>query len=319
MRSAVLRMSLLILFVQCLLLTSCSLGTVSSNLLPPSPISGIPEGELPAVPGSTALPDSTAASGPAADPESADLPLAGKTFSIMAASISTYEGYLPEGYGAYYPKEDVDRPEYTWWKQLEQKTGMRLLKNASWGGSRISGAYENISGWVGCSPKRIVDLMDTSTGTIIKPDILLLAQGANDMQANIPLGEYYSGKPASPDDVENNFADAYNTAIAWIRNAMPETWIICCTYLPMTYPETGIPYMNDFGLTMDDYNEMVRTIALDHGLTLIDMKDCGLTSENAKEYTIDGVHPNRKGMELISDYLAAQLNRMEYPGQQENQ
>ena len=234
--------------------------------------------------------------------------LNGKSYSIMAASISTFEGMLPEGYEAFYPHGDVTAVEDTWWGKLQEKTGMVLLKNASWSGSKISGEYENITGWVGCSPKRITDLHQIGEdGSITNPDIVLLALGANDMKDNVLLGEYYSGKAPSKELAATFFADAYNTTIAWIQAAMPDAIIVCCTYLPMNHPETGEPLVNEQGYSMDDYNNMVKRIAADHDLPCIDISGCGMTNENTDVYTQDGTHPNREGMELIASYLAQQL------------
>ncbi|MGE4464555.1 SGNH/GDSL hydrolase family protein, partial [Sphaerochaeta sp.] len=61
------------------------------------------------------------------------------TFSILADSISTFAGFVPEENELFYPREGVDvtHVEHTWWHRLIQRTGLRLLTNESYSGSRI--------------------------------------------------------------------------------------------------------------------------------------------------------------------------------------
>ena len=62
-----------------------------------------------------------------------------KKFSFIGDSISTYAGYVSEGYSYYYPKGDVTSVNDTWWKKLADETGMKLLKNCAWSGSTCKG------------------------------------------------------------------------------------------------------------------------------------------------------------------------------------
>ncbi len=59
---------------------------------------------------------------------------------IFGDSYSTYEGYIPEGYLFYYPREDqitVRDASKTWWKMLETETESKIVLNNSWSGSTI--------------------------------------------------------------------------------------------------------------------------------------------------------------------------------------
>ncbi len=48
-----------------------------------------------------------------------------QTFSILADSISTFAGYVPEENELFYPREGVDVTcvEHTWWYLLQEHTG----------------------------------------------------------------------------------------------------------------------------------------------------------------------------------------------------
>ena len=75
-----------------------------------------------------------------------------KTAMILGDSYSTFEGYIPSGYAAYYisagrETTDVTRVEETWWYTLMQEEGYELVRNDSWSGSPLS-----FTGWTGdCS------------------------------------------------------------------------------------------------------------------------------------------------------------------------
>ena len=53
---------------------------------------------------------------------------AGKTFSFIGDSISTYQDYVPEGYATFYPYPtgDVNDVNQTWWMQVCNKIGGKL-------------------------------------------------------------------------------------------------------------------------------------------------------------------------------------------------
>ena len=64
---------------------------------------------------------------------------------ILGDSYSTYEGYIPEGYGTYYckngredgsPASKIDF-ENTWWAKLIADKGYKLVVNDSWTGATI--------------------------------------------------------------------------------------------------------------------------------------------------------------------------------------
>ena len=59
---------------------------------------------------------------------------------IIGDSISTFEGYIPEGYRPYYPihqNSRVDSVADTWWHKLTVKIGANLVRNDSWSGSTV--------------------------------------------------------------------------------------------------------------------------------------------------------------------------------------
>ena len=66
--------------------------------------------------------------------------LSGCSFGILGDSYSTFRGYIPEGNACYYPSEkveDVLQVEHTWWHQLMQRHGMKMLVNDSYSGATV--------------------------------------------------------------------------------------------------------------------------------------------------------------------------------------
>lgn len=57
----------------------------------------------------------------------AQTPLKGLSVSVLGDSISTYQGYIPDGYACFYPEanNDVKDVTQTWWMQVLYNTGMQ--------------------------------------------------------------------------------------------------------------------------------------------------------------------------------------------------
>ena len=67
-----------------------------------------------------------------------------RRISIMGDSISTLQGYIPEGWRVFYEGEakgqtDVVKPSNTWWHRLISHYGAKLHANSSFSGSMVAG------------------------------------------------------------------------------------------------------------------------------------------------------------------------------------
>lgn len=64
-----------------------------------------------------------------------------KNFVIFGDSYSTFHGYIPEHYAAFYWSDPtphgVSEVEQTWWHQLMTETDSNLVVNDSWSGSTV--------------------------------------------------------------------------------------------------------------------------------------------------------------------------------------
>ena len=227
-------------------------------------------------------------------------PLAGKTVSILGDSISTYQGWIPEGYACFYPDpgNDIKDVTQTWWMQVIQNTGMQLLANGSYSASTVCGDSSSEESSAGCSNRRIVDLMG-NTG--IAPDVILVYMGVNDFFHSIDLGSFSGTATYRNDHYIWDFTEGYELMLQKLQAVYPNARIYCMTLLETnSWDGTRV---NANGNTVEDYNSRIRQVAAAHGIPVIDLRNCGIESYELGRYTSDGVHLNREGAAKIAAYV----------------
>ncbi len=216
----------------------------------------------------------------------------GKYISIVGDSISTFEGYLPNGYPTFYSHRGslitgINSSHDTWWGQVIKRLGAKLLINNSWSGSYVCKAEDIQIESYGCSDSRT-----TSLGTNdLSPDHIIIYMGTNDRGAGFPL----TGKNKSDLSIIEN---AYYTMLEKIKKSYPSAEIWCCTF-PITTC-TRDPYfefpITQMGVPMEKYGELIKSVANSHSCHIIDLWD-----DNELCDTIDGLHPNFNGMNMIAN------------------
>lgn len=231
-------------------------------------------------------------------------PLAGKTVSILGDSITTYQGWIPEGYACFYPDADNDIKDVTqtWWMQVIQNTGMRLLVNGSYSASAVCGDSRAEDSSAGCSNRRIVDLMGAD-GTV--PDVILVFMGVNDFFHSITLGKFSGTASYRTDHYIWDFTEGYELMLQKLQAVYPTSRIYCMTLLEANSGDH--PRVNGNGNTIADYNSRIRQVAAAHGVPVIDVHNCGMEVYELNRYTSDGVHPNREGASKIASYVTNAL------------
>ncbi len=109
------------------------------------------------------------------------------------------------------------------------------------------------------------------------------------------------------------FESQFFEIIDRLKNALPKTQILCL--LPIYRYETpeGCPYpgnafitKNKIGLTLSDYRASLLKIIQLRELAYIDMTaSTKLFQEDISRYYEDQVHPNKFGMDIISEIIAS--------------
>ena len=234
---------------------------------------------------------------------------AGKAFSILGDSISTLEGYNPDGYNLFYYGENSRRarvyaPLDTWWGKAIDRLGGRLLVNDSWSGSRVTripyfgGQFPS-----GCCDERTGGL---HVGDVL-PDVIIVYLGTNDwgfgVRPDMERDGYYDGDEDIADGITDTvFSAAYATMLGKLRGNYPDAEIWCCTlgttFIP-DYPEFVFPPVCE-GVHIETFNDIIRHAVEDEGgkVRLIDFY--GFHTPYA---SIDGTHPNAEGMECLADMV----------------
>ncbi|EEK75207.1 Carboxyl esterase family II protein [Bacillus mycoides] len=204
------------------------------------------------------------------------------TASIIGDSISTYQGYVPEGNAVNGNYMEAYRPPYRcWWYGLTHNL-FNLVVNESWGGRRVTKTRnDDNASW---ALHRVASLEKDG----IKPDVVFVELGMNDLLGNIAIGNY-DGVIDPNDDL--TFANCYARLVDGIQKAYPETRIYCLT-IPFAKGKTYLDHKK--------YNDAIKMIADQYYATVIDVTNIGVNESNYAKYTFDGVHPNDAGMNLIT-------------------
>lgn len=212
--------------------------------------------------------------------------IAANTFSILADSISTFAGYVPEENELFYPKDGVDVVDVsqTWWRILSRRTGLSLLVNESYSGSRVSRT--------GNRPITS-SFLDEKRQSPLCGDIIIIFGGTNDWGAK--------EQPAT----KEIFAEAYRNLVEMMLKRHTKSKLYFCT--PLQRTDHALTEQNIHGWTQLDLADSIRSIVADYPKAhLIDLALHPITEGDGM--LTDGLHPTRMGMEVLASLMQAGLN-----------
>lgn len=221
-----------------------------------------------------------------------------KQISIIGDSISTYYGFVPDGYKVYYNEEialenQLTSVDDTWWRIVCKHLGAEICVNNSYSGSRVSGEEFPCA-----SSDERTSSLHTEGAT---PDLILLYIGANDFGRGIGIKEnpfFYK---------EAIFYEAYKNMLHKIMRNYPNSQIICATLMKSSVkgnPQWEYP-LSKTGISLEEYNEAIREIANNLGVLVADLE-----ALNTPYETLDTLHPTKKGHKTIAHAWITELNRI---------
>lgn len=222
--------------------------------------------------------------------------------SILGDSISTYQGFNPEGYAVFYDSEMQQRNGLasvydTWWAKVNQALHAYLCVNNSYSGSRVTGPD-----FPAASSLHRTGSLHTDRYT---PDLILIYIGFNDFGSGVPLRKPGLRLFSKPDP--HLFADAYTLMLSRIKANYPKSKILCATL--MRTEMAGNPHWvfpeQFVGTCFDDYNQVIRQVCQKEGCLLAD-----LASLNWRYETLDGTHPTKNGHHTICQAWLHCLSRL---------
>lgn len=214
--------------------------------------------------------------------------LQGKNISILGDSISTYINWsnntsynstLEEnGTTAYNGiRHGVPNVNETWWKQTIDQTGMNLLVDNAKSGAKVSESLDRA--------RQLHSDVGDDNGT--NPDIIAIWIGINDVRY---------GTSAT------DFAGYYRTMIESITTQYNASDVYVFTLIP----QKDHQYATDE--TIQQVNAKIREIANEFGCTIVDLyNDSGINLTNSGTYMYDYLHPNTKGMDIVTNCFKEKL------------
>lgn len=202
---------------------------------------------------------------------------ASKKMSVLGDSYSTFEGWIPDGYIAWYkpvPKPgrptDVTDVGQTWWKMLADSCGYELEAVNSYSGATVCNTGYDGADYSDRSFVNRVSLLGN-------PDIIYVFGGTNDSWADSPLGEYvWSGW--QPSDLY-----AYRPAAACMLSS-----------LQTLYPAAEIVVIINDDIK-DEVKEATAVVCDHYSIPYVQLHDIEKMSG----------HPDARGMRQIVEQLAA--------------
>lgn len=205
---------------------------------------------------------------------------------ILGDSYSTFEGYIPDLFEAYYSESaasetGVDGVEQTWWMRLIRATESRLLLNSSWSGTTVCN-----TGYCGdCSGNSFITRFDQlAEGGFFREnpvDTILIFGGTNDSWAYAPIGELqYHGW--QKEDLYF-FLPAICYLLHRVKTVLPKARVICVVNTEMK----------------DAIADGIKTACEKFGAESVALHDIEKQSG----------HPNQTGMAQICDQILQHLDR----------
>ena len=219
-----------------------------------------------------------------------------KHFSILGDSISTFEGISEPKGGVYYTTErkiasGVVTVLDTWWGQVVEQLGGKLLVNDSWSGSTVCWNPQYQVPSYGCSDERTSSLGKNG----ITPDVIIVFMGINDWGNGFQVVGNGNVKADEKDCAL--FSNAYRIMLEKLRVHYPKAEIWCMT-LPISSCSAregfAFPYYYA-GRHIVEYCDAIREVAQQDNCRVIDLYN------HSEPYdTLDGFHPNASGMRTIA-------------------
>ena len=199
-----------------------------------------------------------------------------------------------------YPAGDVNNETDLWWYTVFSHLPVTLESEAvsAVRGSAFSmGDADAGAPW---QPERI-----TALGAEGAPDLILVMLGLND-----PLWAD-TGAFVRTGDRDAIAAMAPSTArgAALTLLALQEAWPDAAVTVILP-PLADLSAAGEEALTEQRFNfacNTIQEVAWYFDIPVIDLRDCGITADNAAETTLDGWHPNLEGMRRMAEWIAGEL------------
>lgn len=146
----------------------------------------------------------------------------------------------------------------------------------------------------GIASNRTYHLYDRLTKDCIdlKPDVIIMLIGVNDAWENYVPEQY----PPLLRPMEVHIREVYRR----IKAELPDAQILYLMPFMIDAVEEKLP----FHKKLDEYREVLKNIALEHGALVLDMQEVFNEAQKTvapKELAVDGIHPTNLGHKVMAD------------------
>ncbi len=126
-----------------------------------------------------------------------------------------------------------------------------------------------------------------------QPDMVIILYGANDFAASCPLGDPSKFQ-------QGTFFWDYDTVLRGLIENLPDAEVVTSTLAYRADAETP----NDLGLTLEDYNQVVRHLSERYTLQLADAyTNSGIDKRNFASLSADDAHLNDDGHQRLAAFF----------------
>lgn len=134
----------------------------------------------------------------------------------------------------------------------------------------------------------------TSDCISLKPDVVIMLIGVNDAWENYVPEKY----PPLLRPMEPHIREIYRR----LRTELPNTQILYLMPFLIDAVEEKFPYHK----TLDEFREVLRSIALENGATVLDLQEIFYQAQKSIEpekLAVDGIHPTNLGHKVMADAI----------------
>lgn len=226
---------------------------------------------------------------------------------VLGDSLSTFTGYMPDGYNAHYPTGDVLTVDAMWWHIVMR--AMRLDMNY------VTVNAISQTSYIDQNDASLPPAYDTTRinalGADHYPSYIFVMMGTNDPFMNHIGDMVYEPTISGLESLTNTSTRGAALTIRKLQNKYPSSRIVLL--IPFT---VGIPSVQQTSpqYTMKnvcDLADNLKKLADEYGVyKVIDLRKCDVNQSNISSYTHDGnIHPNADGMNRIAQYIIYELVR----------
>ena len=148
----------------------------------------------------------------------------------------------------------------------------------------------------GIASNRTYHVYDRLTADCInlKPDVVIMLIGVNDAWENYVPEKY----PPLLRPMEPHIREIYRR----LRTELPNTQVLYLMPFLIDAVEEKFPYHK----TLDEFREVLRSIALENGATVLDLQEVFYQAQKSIEpekLAVDGIHPTNLGHKVMADAI----------------